>query len=177
MGVSFWNRVGLSANDGFSFWCGNHHCLEWRINSRKCNCAFLKTQHQLISTWCQLLNFSCLFVPSHSFNYSCHSWYHVRQLLFFKKEVQIHMAFSFTRSNRTTFCHCLLLADDLNATLCCAMLNNLIRIPSNDVISRSYMLVGLALISCCCNLIICVNICLYFINCSFSTFRTQNDHK
>lgn len=177
MGVSFWNRVRLSANDGFSFRCGNYHRLEWRRNSIKCNCAFLKTQHQLISTWCQLLNFSCIFISSHLFNCACHSWHHVRQLLLFEKEVQIHLAFSFTRSNRTTFCHRLLLADDINATICRTMLIYLRRISGYDVISWSYMLVGLALISCCCNLIICVNIRLYFINRSFSTFRTQNDHK
>lgn len=177
MGISIWDGVRLSTNDGVSFRCCDYHCVEWRWDSVKCHCAFLKTQYKFLSTRCKLWNFSCLFIPPHLFNCTCHSWYHVCQLLFFKKEVQIYMAFGFTGSNSTTFCYSLLLANDINATFCRTMLNDWGRTPGYDVISLGYMLVGLASISCGCNLTFRIYICLYFINRSFSPFWAQNDHK
>lgn len=138
-----------------------------------------KLKFQQLHTWCRVQYFfnNVVFVDiCDHFGYFRH---HLRQLFFFKEEIRIYMATIIFSEGSTIMCDCLFLANYVDAIVSGIMLelNRNQWDPSNGEFSRHRMLVGLAHVPRCSNIIFHINIRIHLKYSSIDNILATNDYQ
>ncbi len=151
--------------------------MEWWRDVERIHKYICKLKIWPVYSRSRIRNFPNDVVPSDFHNHIGHFGYHLCELLIFKKEVQVHLAFVVFGQGSTAVRDCVLLADYVNFTISGILLKlkGHAWSSSNAELPRNNLLVGLAHVPCCSNIIFYLNIRVYLIDRRLDNFLTQND--